>query len=511
MNYFYTLFEQRIHHKYFVASLKPSLRQERISPQEEVLSEEDSPVLPLIAAPIQQPSATVIDENGNTQLHRAILFRQQVNVHPQEVLVLTAREIVRLLKLGVDPSIQNQKGDTILHLIADLPYWSFEHDQLVQILLSYGAKANVPNKQGITVFHRIIKAKPSASIVETLIKEGLADVNAPDHEKNTALHKAAYTDRSLGSSFNEKLAKVLLQNGAKVDMPNRAGNTPLHVSITSQGDVEKAVLFFCGEGHANVNAQNEEGDAPLHLLASFNQHDIWGHRKIVEFLLSQGADKTLVNRKGELPIHKAYKRSGSEVIDLLEPEDVQIVDSHGLTPFHLAARDSRRNIAEFKRIFAKSKDVVAVDKLGNTALHYAASSGFYEAIEFLLANKVPVDTPNAEGNSPLYLAVRSLIDESYREMSSDYKLKEMEEIIMVLHSARTDSPKQVRFDLGPRFSQLHYNVLRRIINLLLDNGASPYQRNKKEESSVEQCFNWAKMFSTFNTAGFFERVRQKMN
>jgi ankyrin repeat protein len=134
-----------------------------------------------------------------------------VNVHPQEVLARTGREIVRLLKLGVDPTVQNQKGDTILHLIADLPYWSFEHNQLVEILLSYGAKANVPNKQGITAFHRILAARPSASIVEMLIKEGLADVNAQDSKGNAALHKIAYSDRSLGSLFDVELARVLMR------------------------------------------------------------------------------------------------------------------------------------------------------------------------------------------------------------------------------------------------------------------------------------------------------------
>lgn len=519
MDRFYTLFQQRIHHKYSVQFLQPSLRQEQISSEEEVPSPppvvdsaEDSAVLPLPAVPIQQqPSATVIDKNGNTQLHQAILFRQRTNVDPQEVLVLTARKIEKFLKLGVDPNVQNQKGDTILHLIADLPYWNWEHDQLVKILLSYGAKANIPNKQGVTAFHRIIEAKPSDSIVEILIKEGLADVNATDHKGDAALHKAAHSDLSSLGSFNKKVAKVLLQNGANVDMPNRTGNTPLHIAITSRREVKEAILFFCKEGQANVNAQNEDGDTPLHLLARFNQHDIWDHKNTVTLLLIHGADKTLVNKKGELPIHRAYERSGSEVIDLLIPEDVQITDSNGQTLLHLAAQDSRRNISEFERILAKSKDVLAVDKFGNTALHYAASRGFYEAVELLLANKIPIDTPNAEGNSPLYLAVWSLLAESYKEVSSDSRLKEMEEIITVLHNAKKDSSEQVRFNLNPRFLKLYGNFLRRIINLLLDNGANPYQENKKGESSVEQCFNWAKSHSTFNTADFFRRVRQKFN
>jgi ankyrin repeat protein len=282
---------------------------------------------------------------------------------------------------------------------------------------------------------------------------------------------------------------------------DKDGNTPLHVAILNQGKKEVA-LFFCNESHANVNAKNNSGDTPLHLLAGFNHIDKPEIRGTVEFLLSQGADKTLVNNNGEQPIHKAFKRGGSTVIDLLTPEDCQMADCGGWTPLHLAASDSQQNFNQFKQIFSKSKDVTSVDKHGKTALHFAASSGFYEAVEFMIANKVPVDTPDAEGNSPLLLAVWMLLSNSFREISSQSQLDQMRQIIAVLSSGEYSS-RQVRFQVDPRYSGLHSEALKRIINLLLDNGANAFQRNKEGECSIDKCNNWVRLFSTFNTESFF--------
>lgn len=498
-------------HSFHIIDAKQKLEERVDIAQATAALPEGPPASPLPSIPEKQDHITEIDEEGNTQLHRAILLRQRENEHPRTVLEHTSQEIIRFLKLGLDPTIQNLEGNTVLHLIADLPYWSVKHDELVKVLLNYGAKANVPNKQAVTAFHRIISAKPSAAIIETLITDGLADVNAQDNRGDAALHRLACSDRSLGSKFDVKVATVLLRHGAKVDMPNNEGNTPLHIAITTQQDVQEATRFFLCECHAAVNAQNNDGDTPLHLLARYNQWDKWNHRDTIQLLLSQGADKTITNKMGELPIHKAYKRSGSEVIDLLQTNvDLETVDSNGQTPLHLAANNSRTNIDEFRRILEKSKNIMAADKWGNTPLHYAASSGFYEAAELLIAKKATADTTNKEGNSPLYLAVKSLLNDSYRQISSHSKLEQMKEIITVLHSGKKGSSEQIRFKIDPRFIILHDIALRRIINLLLDKGSNPYQTNEKGESTVEHCFNWAKMFSTFRTEDDFSELRQSL-
>ena len=139
----------------------------------------------------------------------------------------------------------------------------------MKILLLYGAKANVPNNQGLTALHLILAARPPASIIEILIKEGQADVNAQDSKGDAALHKVAYSDRSLGNLFDVNIARILLMYGAKVDMSNLEGNTPLHIAIESRQDMKEALFFFCNEGHANVNAQNKAGDSPFTLTSKF--------------------------------------------------------------------------------------------------------------------------------------------------------------------------------------------------------------------------------------------------
>jgi ankyrin repeat protein len=53
----------------------------------------------------------------------------------------------------------------------------------------------------------------------------------------------------------------------------------------------QAVEFLTDRG-ADVNAQDPDGCTPLHLAAG------WGSKEVCEYLLSRGADKSIVDKKG---------------------------------------------------------------------------------------------------------------------------------------------------------------------------------------------------------------------
>ena len=79
-------------------------------------------------------------------------------------------DVVRLLlKRGVDPNIQDQYGDTPLHIAAH-----GGHDDVVKLLLEYGADPTVKDKDGRTPLDlaRAEGRHEVVSVIEKWLRQG---------------------------------------------------------------------------------------------------------------------------------------------------------------------------------------------------------------------------------------------------------------------------------------------------------------------------------------------------
>lgn len=89
---------------------------------------------------------------------------------------------------------------------------------------------------------------------------------------------------------------------------------------------------------------------------------------------------------------------------------VYLVDRAGLGPLHYACILRKASLLSVY-LGAADFDVNLADHLGNTALHYAAATGFVEAVETLLATCARygyrIDALNRKGHSPLDMAMRN--------------------------------------------------------------------------------------------------------
>lgn len=92
-------------------------------------------------------------------------------------------------------------------------------------------------------------------------------------------------------------AERYVDEGDSVNAPRAAdGRTPLHAA--AQQGHRKMVTYLLNQG-ASVNAKDNEGNTPLHLAAA------GGHDSTVRILLSDKADPTIRNNAGQTPLDLA--------------------------------------------------------------------------------------------------------------------------------------------------------------------------------------------------------------
>lgn len=154
-------------------------------------------------------------------------------------------ELIKALKKeDVNTKFESQGFRTALHLAAQN-----NHIKIVKILLRNGAEPSPKDEFLNTPLHLAIKNNAYLQLIELLLK-ARADVNAKNAMEQNALHIALEDMPSLG------VLETLVSMGAKLNKQDSDGSTPLH-----------------------VGAKNGE------LLA-------------VEFLLLQGADPTIRDKRG---------------------------------------------------------------------------------------------------------------------------------------------------------------------------------------------------------------------
>eukprot|EP01051_Picozoa_sp_SAG22_P013079 SAG22_NODE_1427_length_4455_cov_1.597107_1_plen_613_part_10 len=119
----------------------------------------------------------------------------------------------------------NLKLDTALHLAT-----RYEHTDIVQLLLAFGAPVDLRNKWALTPLHEAARAKLVPS-VKLLLQYG-ADPMLPDLEGNSVLHYcAAYADEAgveLITMLLEAVPSPLSQSVAR--LRNKQGYNPVHIA-----------------------------------------------------------------------------------------------------------------------------------------------------------------------------------------------------------------------------------------------------------------------------------------
>ena len=322
------------------------------------------------------------DSNGETPLHLAVgasvrwadgillwIFRRPGGTGGPQA----NPAVLALLRAGADVNARNHAGDTPLHHAV-----SQGNPFHVAVLLNAGADVNALNESGDSPLHEAASRRataeevPSGAEIVTALFDAGADLNARNAMGETPLHVAGkvynpsvrarllelgadgeardHLGRNAGSPVCEwpdaqfinhappESVQGCLAFGADVNAQDENGNTPLHfvAGATRPNYFASTLIGILAEAGSDVNARDARGDTPLHRAASNARHDL------AAALLAAGADPDARDESGRAALHRAVRA-------WIEPVPVPIVstlvdagasldavDDEGRTPLHMA-------------------------------------------------------------------------------------------------------------------------------------------------------------------------------
>ncbi len=226
------------------------------------------------------------------------------------------------------------------------------------------------------------------SLKELLTKTPDIDLGLQDNNGWTALTFAAV-------SGHTSTIGILLEAGAKVDMPDHEGATPL-LYAALEGHVD-AVKLLVKHG-ASLNVRTSRGWTPL-------QASI-GHCKIpmVQYLLEQGVDVNQANEDGETALILAAANGQDTIASLLLDHGAKVdeVDNYGWTALMVAAAYGKSTVLEL--LLNSGADLERQDANGWTPVLCAASAGAVASLDILVKKGGNLSHTDKEKRSALVIA-----------------------------------------------------------------------------------------------------------
>lgn len=298
-----------------------------------------------------------VDRYNQTPLRRAMYadVELDLNFNPisHKIKESTRLAIVKLLlSRGADP---NKHSPLIRAAV-------LHQDEIVALLLAYGANANARDESGRTA---LFSADVNPKMYKALLRYH-ADVNAKDKDGRSVLMHAAdggvcryvkfllengaevnardnYHRNALAYGMNEpSIVRILLAKGADI---NEDGDQGCYVLSRVSYDVKlMKLLIFKG---ANINSKSEDGRTPLMMATLMNS------REGIIFLIQKGAN---VNARYETGSEKGYTALMTaikwDVINTIKSliangADIHVTAKNGDTPLSLAEKLDNQRIYQF--------------------------------------------------------------------------------------------------------------------------------------------------------------------
>ena len=179
-----------------------------------------------------------------------------------------------------------------------------------------------------------------------------------------------------------RTVQQLVQAGADVTATDSQGWTPLHATCGSRSEAKQKVEYLLSCDASLVRARDQDNNTPLHRAA------LSGNDAVIGVLIQHGAEVNVRGLYGRTALHDASKKASIAGIHELmrHGADVEAQDSFNKeTPLQLAIEFNHADCVKML-LFTHSASTNAANKLGNTALHKAATKGNLEIVRVLTSD-----------------------------------------------------------------------------------------------------------------------------
>lgn len=283
--------------------------------------------------------------SGNTDIAKIILEHSDSSLLQGHNLMLAATKsdddsdeiLALLLARGVNINEADSNGYTALLKAAEN-----HHIKQMRFLLQNGADINAKSEQGDVVFHALAfffdentySDEKTYNEVKAMLKLLKRYNKTPSNETISAILLSDWREilnklhflKTLGLRYDidnliaavsatsdyhnprkDLIEEVLSNPKLSLNMPNKNGDYPLH--FVGSFYAKERVEFLQQKG-ANLNVQDSQGES---ILMKFLQTDASDNGEVILYLLENGADVKLKNKKGQNALDiflLSYKPSG---------------------------------------------------------------------------------------------------------------------------------------------------------------------------------------------------------
>ncbi|PGH18362.1 hypothetical protein AJ79_00428 [Helicocarpus griseus UAMH5409] len=347
----------------------------------------------------------------------------------------------RLIQRGAEVNQIIHGGFTELHRAA-----SQGNEELILILLKYGADINTKDDQGNTPLHCALNhwlktdTPENLSIVKLLAEKG-ADLQALNNYGNTLLHEACmygdglplrylpgYTTTPSSPAITHKrlaMARTLLDLGIPVDTRDKWGSTPLLRCCTMQAP-DRDVIEFLLERGADVHTRNNHGDTALDAVCFQRDTELLKQvaARAIDSMTTTTTTTGLFNKPTILstPLHYAAEHSGPDRVAFLlahgaNPQTPTYAT--GATPLHLLASaksvtSSSAPTATDHRPTSPSPSIATTNTNVTITAATNPNDPLTAKISLLTSHGADINARDLTGATPLHYAARN-IDARHQE------------------------------------------------------------------------------------------------